>query len=130
MLVAGLALLGLAVTQLKSLQFASNSFDYTMSLIQGQNAIERIWVRTCRLQSGSLVMSDQELRTWLGPKPNLLDRYTVVLPDNYSNEMQITVRWTDLRNDHAYNESHAQQLVNQISLNASYINLSSGCTPL
>lgn len=34
--IAGIALLGLAAAQLKSLQYATNSFNYTVSLIQGQ----------------------------------------------------------------------------------------------
>ena len=40
--VAGIALLGLAAAQLKSLQYATNSFNYTVSLIQAQNTIEQI----------------------------------------------------------------------------------------
>ena len=44
MALATLTLLGLAAGQVKSLQFANNSFDYTLSLIQAQNASERIWV--------------------------------------------------------------------------------------
>ena len=37
---SSVALLGLAVGQLKSLQFATNSFNYTLSLVQANNAIE------------------------------------------------------------------------------------------
>jgi type IV pilus assembly protein PilV len=48
--VAGIALLGLAAAQLKSLQYATNSFNYTVSLIQAQNTIEQIWPHLCTLQ--------------------------------------------------------------------------------
>ena len=48
--IAGIALLGLAAAQIKSLQYATNSFHYTVSLIQGQNSIERIWPRICEIQ--------------------------------------------------------------------------------
>ncbi|MFM9785977.1 type IV pilus modification PilV family protein, partial [Streptomyces scabiei] len=34
--ITGIALLGLAAAQLKSLQYATNSFNYTVSLVQGQ----------------------------------------------------------------------------------------------
>ena len=50
MFIASIALIGLGVTQLKSLQFANNSFDYTVSLVQAQNAIERMWPNLCNLQ--------------------------------------------------------------------------------
>ncbi|MBQ4848511.1 prepilin-type N-terminal cleavage/methylation domain-containing protein [Pseudoalteromonas sp. MMG012] len=128
MLVAGLALLGLAATQLKSLQFANNSFDYTMSLVQGQNAIERLWVRACRLQLGTLLLSDENLQTWLGPAPSLTYHYSITLPDTYANEMQVTVSWQDKRTDNEFKENNNIQ--DQITLNASYITLDPGCTPL
>ena len=50
MALSSIALLGLAVAQLKSLQYATNSFNYTVSLIQANNAVERTWVDLCDLQ--------------------------------------------------------------------------------
>ncbi len=50
LIISSIALLGLAAGQLKSLQFATNSFNYTMSLVQANNAIERTWANLCDLQ--------------------------------------------------------------------------------
>ncbi len=48
--IAGIALLGLAAAQLKSLQYATNSFHYTVSLIQGKNTIDRLCPHVCEIQ--------------------------------------------------------------------------------
>ncbi|RRS09977.1 prepilin-type N-terminal cleavage/methylation domain-containing protein [Pseudoalteromonas sp. J010] len=119
MLVAGLMLLGLAATQLKSLQFASNSFQYTMALIHGQNAIERIWPLLCELQhNNSDLTTANPLIQQLHP---IDDRFTLILPAIYSNNMQITVSWQDNRVDNPAE--------NQVSLTASYPNVANTCPP-
>ena len=47
-------LLGLAAGELKSLQYATNSFNYTLSLVQANNAVEKTWSKLCDLQTGAL----------------------------------------------------------------------------
>ncbi|PAY03143.1 prepilin-type cleavage/methylation domain-containing protein [Pseudoalteromonas sp. HM-SA03] len=119
MLVAGLMLLGLAATQLKSLQFASNSFQYTMALIHGQNTIERIWPLLCELQHNN---NDMTLANPVIQQLHPVDsRFTLVLPATYSNNMQLTVSWEDKR---VKNPAE-----NQISLTTSYPEVADTCSP-
>ena len=53
LIVSSIALLGLAAGQLKSLQYAYNSYQYTVSLIQANNVVERILNDVCILTNGS-----------------------------------------------------------------------------
>lgn len=125
MFIASIALIGLGVTQLKSLQFANSSFDYTVSLVQAQNAIERMWPVLCEIQHQTPSMfEDPVFRQSLEPPQSLSFRYALDLPDQYSHEMQIRVTWNDLRHEQA----EQQPLLNQITLNASFVEVPNECT--
>jgi type IV pilus assembly protein PilV len=120
--IAGIALLGLASAQLKSLQYATNSFNYTISLVQAQNTIERLWPHICELQTTSPdLFTDVDFRASLEPQ---ITDYTLTLPEAFSNEMQIVVSW----NDERIQQNDPQSLENQITLNATFPDLSAGCS--
>lgn len=120
--IAGIALLGLAAAQLKSLQYATNSFHYTVSLVQAQNTLERLWPHICQLQvTNPDLFTDANFRASLAPQ---VSDYTLTLPDNYSNEMQLTVSWVDER----ISQVDPNNQENQITLNASYPELPASCT--
>ncbi|KTF15143.1 prepilin-type N-terminal cleavage/methylation domain-containing protein [Pseudoalteromonas sp. H105] len=120
--IAGIALLGLASAQLKSLQYATNSFNYTISLVQAQNTIERLWPHICELQTTSPdLFTDVNFRASLEPQ---ITDYTLTLPEAFSNEMQIVVSW----NDERIQQNDPQSLENQITLNATFPDLSAGCS--
>lgn len=120
--IAGIALLGLAAAQLKSLQYATNSFHYTISLVQAQNTLERFWPHICQLQTTNPgLFNDAGFRASLAPQ---VGDYTLTLPANYSNEMQLTVSWVDERIE----QVDSQNQENQITLNASYPEVSPSCT--
>ncbi|KID59018.1 hypothetical protein JF50_00725 [Pseudoalteromonas luteoviolacea] len=126
--IAGVALLGLAGAQLKSLQFANNSFNYTLALVHGQNAIERMWTDLCYFQhvDQDLVTKSKEKVARLHPVD---DRFTLTIsPDRYNDpalitsrpdqrDVMFTVSWDDSRiqNDTINNA------LNQITLVASYV---------
>ncbi|MGS0534634.1 type IV pilus modification PilV family protein [Pseudoalteromonas sp. SaAl2] len=115
--IAGIALLGLAAAQLKSLQYATNSFNYTVSLVQGQNTLERIWPRLCELQvTNPDLFNDVGFRASLGPQTS---DYQLTLPAVYADDMQLSVAWSD--------ERMTDSAENQISLNASFPALPAGC---
>ncbi|HCV01388.1 prepilin-type N-terminal cleavage/methylation domain-containing protein [Pseudoalteromonas sp. APAL1] len=115
--IAGIALLGLAAAQLKSLQYATNSFHYTVSLIQGQNTIERLWPHVCEIQkTDPALFQNATFRESLKPQVN---DYQLTIPASYSNDMQINVGWVDKR--------MTDNAENQISLNASFPDLSAAC---
>lgn len=115
--IAGIALLGLAAAQLKSLQFAGNSFNYTVSLVQAQNTLERLWPHLCQLQATPSRLSDVDFRQVLSPQTK---DYSLVLPAAYNHEMQISIAWVD--------ERITDNAENQVSINASFPELP-GCVP-
>ena len=124
MFIASIALIGLGVTQRKSLQFANNSFDYTVSLVQAQNAIERMWPELCEIQHNSpSKFTDQAFRESLQPPNSLSFRYVLTLPETYSEEMPIAVAWRDLR----VPEEAQNQQPNQVTLNSSFVEVPNVC---
>lgn len=114
--VAGVALLGLAATQLKSLQFATNSYMYTLALVQGQNAIERMWVEQCALQHGVNRYTEASFQALIKPQ---LSIFTHQVPAAFSTNMNVTISWQD--------ERMTDQLLNQIRLSITYPTMPSTC---
>jgi type IV pilus assembly protein PilV len=115
LVISAIGLLGLAATQIKSLQYASNSFDYTISLIQANNAVEKFWLDLCDLQSGNQAY-DQAFKDSLSPP---LPGYTLTLPGNFSNDFELSVNWQD--------ERLTDNLANQVNINVSFPQLPAGC---
>jgi len=119
LIVSSIALLGLASGQLKSLQYATNSFNYTVSLIQANNAIERMWGDICDLQNGDLAF-DQAYISNLQPE---FDSYTLDFEgasvDNFNNNFTIKVKWDD--------ERMTDGLDSQIAINAAFPQLPVNC---
>lgn len=119
LIVSSIALLGLASGQLKSLQYANNSFNYTVSLIQANNAIERMWGDICELQNGDLAF-DQAYISNLQPE---FDSYTLDFEgasvDNFDNNFTIKVKWDD--------ERMTDGLDSQIAINAAFPQLPVNC---
>lgn len=115
--VAGVALLGLAATQLKSLQFATNSYMYTLALVQGQNTIERMWVEQCQLQHGALNRYEEaSFKQLIKPQ---LTVFSQDMPAVFSTNMSVTVSWQD--------ERMTDQLLNQVRLSITYPTMPSNC---
>ncbi|KNC66694.1 type IV pilus modification PilV family protein [Pseudoalteromonas ardens] len=114
MVIAAIALLGLAAAQIKAMQFAQNSFNYTIALIHGQNAIERIWPDICHYQSVNTSLNPGTNPTAAGLYPND-PRFTLTLPDTFSLDMSVSVSWHD--------ERMTDTGVDQISLHASFVNV-------
>ncbi len=96
--ISTIALLGLAAGQLKSLQYATNSFNYTLSLVQANNAIEQTWANLCNLQNGTVLYDATYKTDHLDPQ---IDVYTLTptpLPGAaFTNNLDITVSWNDAR---------------------------------
>lgn len=98
LVLSSVALLGLAAGQLKSLQYATNSFNYTLSLVQANNAIERTWVNLCDLQSGALSYDAAYSADNLLPQINVYRLTPTPMPGTaFSNNLDIMVSWNDAR---------------------------------
>ncbi|MFC3033656.1 prepilin-type N-terminal cleavage/methylation domain-containing protein [Pseudoalteromonas fenneropenaei] len=116
--VAGVALLGLAATQLKSLQLATNSYHYTLALIQAQNVIEQTWVNLCALQHapGNYWQSAAFVAA-IQPQDSIFAFKN--LPASFSTEMLIEITWHDAR--------MTDQSANAVALNAQFPTMPASC---
>ncbi|CAM4073262.1 type IV pilus modification PilV family protein [Pseudoalteromonas byunsanensis] len=122
MLIASIALLGLAAAQLRTLQYATNSFDYTVGLVIGQNAMEKIWSRLCDIQhKNPSLFQDEAFREWLLAPASIRGSFEVIVPQAYANEMNIQVNWVDERMDPDVDGE------NQVVLNATFMSLDETC---
>lgn len=113
--VSAIALLGLAAGQLKSMQYASNSFHYTVSVIQANNAIERMWNDICELEDGRQAFDDAYKAT-LAPQ---LTYYQITLPNSFNNTFPVRINWVD--------ERMSDNSLNQVQATASFPSLPAGC---
>ena len=119
LIVATIALLGLASGQLKSLQYITNSFNYTVSIIEANNVLERIWPHLCELQQTNPdLYNDAGFRSYLSPQ---IDAYTLSLPVNFSNDLSVEVTWQDKR--------LTDNLENRVVITGSFPTLPAGCIP-
>lgn len=111
---SSLALLGLAAAQSKSLQYATNSFHYTIALVQANNAVEKFWLDLCELQQGRISYDNAYKATFVP-----LTGYTITLPNNFTNNFEVNISWVD--------ERVTDGLRNSVDLNVSFPQLPSGC---
>ncbi|MBQ4813732.1 prepilin-type N-terminal cleavage/methylation domain-containing protein [Pseudoalteromonas luteoviolacea] len=123
--IAGVALLGLAGAQLKSLQFANNSFYYTIALVNGQNAIERMWNELCHFEHTNryLLLKDNPRVANLQPKDT---RFTLkIQPDKYNDKdfTPLISERRDVKFEVSWHDSRVSdnRALNQITLVASYV---------
>lgn len=98
---ASFAVLGLAVTQTKSLQYGYSSYQYTLASIQASNTIETIWDSLSDLQCGTdtllNVTPDSDITS--GFTRTFYDANGTTVITSYADEMTIVISWTDDRQD-------------------------------
>jgi type IV pilus assembly protein PilV len=111
LVISAIALLGMAAGQLQSLKYATNSFDYTLALLQANNAVEQTWVNLCQLQSDPTVFNAN--------KPSVqFDKYDIEFKNGFDNDnFLVSVSWTDDRIDGE----------DKVEIQASFPNISGGC---
>lgn len=114
LVVSSFALLGMAAGQLQSLKYAANSFDYTLSLLQANNAVEQTWVNLCDLQKGNVTFAD------VTPDAQF-NKYTIDFENNFNSDFfRVGVSWSDKRiNDN--------NLANRVEIEASFPDISGSC---
>lgn len=117
LVVSSFALLGMAAGQLQSLKYASNSFDYTLSLLQANNAVEQTWLNVCQLQSGAITFDA------VTPAPQF-EKYTISFDNDFnSDNFKVRVAWSDDR----IKDIFPNNIANQVEIEASFPDLSGGC---
>jgi type IV pilus assembly protein PilV len=125
--IASIALLGLAAGQMKSLQYAQNSFQYTVALIQANNTIERIWGDICVLQTTPTTFTQaymteapqDPLLYSLKPVTGYEQTFDGVEAGAFDPSFTVNMSWTD--------ERMTDGLDNAVSLNAFFPTLPDGC---
>ena len=122
LVLSSIALLGLAAAELRSLQFATNSFNYTVSTIQANNAIERTWANLCNIQQGALPYDAVFSANNFVPQINLYTLTAIPNPNAgaaFNNNLAITVTWSDTRVGNANNQINDNSL-NSVTVNATF----------
>lgn len=113
LVVSSFALLGMAAGQLQSLKYASNSFDYTLSLLQANNAVEQTWANLCDLQKGTVAFADVT-------PTSQFNKYTIDYVNNFnSDNFRVGVSWSDKR--------MTDNLANRVEIEASFPDISGSC---
>lgn len=121
MIVANIALLGLVAGELKSLQYANNSYQYTISLIQANNAVERIFTDVCEFKNEDKVFNEAYVTDNLTP----ISGYNItfdegVVDADFDVNFNIYVDWID--------ERMTDNSVNKVAVMASFPTVPAGCS--
>lgn len=122
LVLSSIALLGLAAAELRSLQYATNSFNYTVSTIQANNAIERTWASLCNIQQGSLAYDAAFSTANFDPQISLYTLTAIPNPnagEAFNNDLAITVTWSDTRVGNGNNDINDNSL-NSVTVNATF----------
>ena len=119
LIVSNIALLGLVSGELKSLQYANNSYQYTVSLIQANNITDRILNDVCTLTGENF--SQSYIDNTLSP----IAGYTlsgISDGDAFKEALTVTISWVDKRMD--------DQSTNQIQISPNFPLVPAGCSIL
>lgn len=100
MIVSNIALLGLVAGELKSLQYANNSYQYTVSLIQANNVVERLFTEVCTLSDNPALFNQTYIDNNLQP----IDGYNLTFNAQvnagagpFTEEFTLYIDWVDER---------------------------------
>jgi len=98
MFIAGVALLGLAMLEIRILQSSQSSFNYTVSTIRANSYIDGVWMDLCNLQNTPAAY-DNYRNTFVN---NELVKYGLSLDTNSatvfsstSNHFTVQIGWED-----------------------------------
>ena len=93
MLVGAVALLGLGTLQLKTLQAAYSSLDYTIATIHANNLVEGVWSNLCANQASGAVYTST-VQSWRQTLPQSI---SASVASSYSNSAVYRLTWNDVR---------------------------------
>jgi type IV pilus assembly protein PilV len=93
LLVAAVALLGLGTLQLKTLQAAYSSLDYTIATIHANNLIEGVWTNLCENQASAAVYTST-VQSW---RQTLPQSVSASVASSFSNSAVYRLTWNDAR---------------------------------
>ncbi|MDA7746144.1 prepilin-type N-terminal cleavage/methylation domain-containing protein [Psychromonas sp.] len=120
LVVSNIALLGLVAGELKSLQYANNSYQYTVALIQANNVVERVFNDVCTLKTTPSKFDADYVQNDLALLNN---KYALTFSDmsaGFSENFNVYVSWDDKRMD--------DNNLNKVAVKASYPTVKSGCS--
>jgi len=126
MLIAAMALLGLAASQIRAIQFSQLSLQQTIAGIESNNVLERIWPDLCALQGGSTATvaggDAFEPTRYQLPAGQRVPGLQLTIPAGYvfSNSPYDTAAQSFLLQSRWQDSRLAQAASNQLSLQASF----------
>lgn len=126
MMIAAMALLGLAASQIRAIQFSQLSLQQTIAGIETNNVLERIWPDLCALQGGSTAAAaggDAFIATrYQLPAAVRIPGLQLTIPANYlfTNSPYDNPAQSFLLQSSWQDSKLAQTASNQLSLKASF----------
>lgn len=93
MLVAAIALLGLATLELRAVQSAQSSLDYAIATTQLNNLSEQLRANLCA-NRGTAATYQATVQAWTAGLPSGL---SATVPASYADSMTLTLTWRDTR---------------------------------
>lgn len=93
MLVGAVALLGLGTLQLKTLQAAYSSLDYTIATIHANNLVEGVWSNLCANQASGAVYTST-VQSWRQTLPSGI---SASVATSFSSSAVYQLTWNDAR---------------------------------
>ncbi len=125
LVVSNVALLGLVAGELKSLQYAQNSFQYTVSLIHVNNAVEHILNDVCKLKSNTQKFNNAYADSLSPSDPNytlsfdVADLVPAEADDLLPESLTVYMSWVDNRMD---------DYLNKVAITANFPPVVDGCS--
>jgi type IV pilus assembly protein PilV len=126
MLIAAMALLGLAASQIRAIQYSQLSLQQTVASIETNNVLERIWPDLCALQGGRTAKNPAgdafDPTRYQLPALQQIPDLQLTIPNTYvfSNSPYAGATQTFLLQSRWQDSRLAQGESNQLSLKASF----------
>ena len=105
MLVISVGILGIAVMQMKGLQFAQGSFERSIAVAQANDLADRLWTRLCGLSDPDTAIANAELEAvfdaWVADHSLSLPAWNSILPVHDTtgdlSTYRVVIGWSDSR---------------------------------
>ncbi len=111
--IAAIGMLGVAVGQIKNMQYTINSLDYTMAVLEASNAIDEVWNNLCAFEKNPSLFGSRH------PEPQN-DYFTMTYPNGFNIEnFVVVVAWSDERIEN--------NLANRVEMKMTFPDITSTC---
>lgn len=93
MVVMAVGLLGLAVLQLKSVQFSQASMQQSIAASQASDLAERLWSNLCVLEQGGV--PERIIREWSAAHTSSMPKWASTVTRVNAHRYQVQIKWAN-----------------------------------